>query len=97
RYLYEFDFTRFVLLHFIFFPQFSPEQLQDPTVKEPAIELDLISVPSPPADVLMDHEHSPMNEIQENENPEESIAAPQRYLYEFDFTRYVLLNFISFL
>ncbi|KZR95973.1 Uncharacterized protein APZ42_009947, partial [Daphnia magna] len=50
----------------------SPQQLQDPTVNEPASEVDLISVPSPAADVLADHEHSTMNE-----NSVESIAAPQ--------------------
>lgn len=50
-----------------------------PTIYEPASEVDLISDPSLVADGFVEHEHSSMNE-----NSTESIAAPQRYLYEFD-------------
>ncbi len=65
------------------------------SVHEPASEDDTISDLSQVGEGFVEHEHSTMNEIPENENTMGSISAPQRYLYEFDFICLPMLNLFN--
>jgi hypothetical protein len=64
------------MLNFIFFPQFSPEQLVTTTVHKPASEDDLTSHPQPVEDGYCEHEQL---------TPIESIAASTQVCLQIAF------------
>jgi hypothetical protein len=83
------------MFHHYFFLRCSSEHLVTVSVHEPASEDDTISDLSQVGEGFVEHEHSTMNEIPENENTMGSISAPQRYLYEFDFICLPMLNLFN--
>lgn len=78
------------MLNFIFFPQFSPEQLVTTTVHKTESEDGLTSHPQQVEDGYCEHEHEQLTPI-------ESIAAPHRYVYKFYLISFTKLYFIAFL